>query len=376
MAMPIPIPKERDNADLTKRFKRLLAAAALFTTLWTVFAAPALGAEPCAGYGAANTSVYGEKSVYLIGEPVGVRLRSEGVTVADTAGVITVSGSVCPAKDAGLRGGDTVTAIDGRRVDSTQELTAAVERSGGRPLAFSVTHADGGSETVTVTPVRSIADDRYRVGLWIKDGAAGIGVVSFVVPGSMAFGAVGHALGDGDTPSDDRQCEGTLNGVTLTGIKKGAGGSPGELIGYLNDTKIGKVYRNSPSGVFGKVNTPVRLTFFGGRTYRVASKSEVTEGPARLLIRLPDEKSAKLYSIVIESISRDQHNPTRNMTVRVTDRELSERTGGIVQGMSGSPIIQNGMFAAAVTHVFVNDPTRGYAVFAENMTEQISSSDI
>ena len=362
------------------RAYRLAALIAALAVLWSFLAAPGVYAYSfpgvdSPGYTASDSDARppdADGPVYLIGEPAGIRLSS-GVIISDTAGVITETGTICPAGDAGLLAGDIVTAVDGLSISSSEQLVHAVKDSGGSALELSVRHADGSEDIITVTPVLSAVDRCYRAGLWIRDSTSGIGVITFMTPGSMVFGAVGHPLSDDDSPVPSGPCSGTLCSATLTGVRKGRGGTPGELVGYLDGTELGTVSRNAAAGVFGTVLQPEALKAYSGKAYRAAAADEVREGPAELLIRLPGEHEAKLYSVVIETVSGDRSHLSRNMVIRVTDRALLRATGGIVQGMSGSPIIQNGRFAAVLTHVFVSDPTRGYAIFAENMINYIDT---
>lgn len=313
------------------------------------------------------------EEVYIIGEPAGVRLFSDGVIVAGTADVITDNGAVSPAAGAGLREGDVILRVDGRKIRSSDELLETVEASQGKTQVFTVRRGDT-VRRISVTPVYSSADNRYRIGVWINDGVSGIGVISFVEPDTLVFCAVGHPLGDDSGIAALRA--GVLEDVRLTGIRKGTRGIPGELIGYLGGRRLGNIGENCDLGVFGHITDRNALSDYSGELYSIAPSSEVREGPAKLYIRLPGSEHPELYDIVIEKIERGETSVTRNLTVKVTDKRLLEQTGGIVQGMSGTPVIQDGKFAAAVTHVFVSDPTRGYAVFAEMLTEYCKKHNV
>ncbi len=305
-----------------------------------------------------------EREVELIGLPVGISLGSDGVIIADITEVMTESGSSAPAKTAGLSKGDTIVSIDSVQVDSANTLMKLIEQCDGRELSLKVRSKSGEVKELSLTPVFSSVDNCYRAGVWVRENATGIGILTFIEPSIGAFGAVGHSICEDDTQSSSRT-EGVMTDVILSDVKKGAKGSPGELIGYLGERQLGSLLYNGDGGVYGRL----KAQSMGGVIYKTADRHKIREGKAQLMTTLPGENSTKLFDIVIERICADDGNPTRNMIIRVTDSRLLEQTGGIVQGMSGSPIIQDGRFVAAATHVFVNDPTRGYAIFADKMLD-------
>lgn len=215
----------------------------------------------------------------------------------------------------------------------------------------------------------SASGDGYKLGLWVRDSSAGIGTMTFYDPTTQVFGGLGHAITDVDTGEILPLGSGEIVSVDIEGAVKGQGGQPGELRGSFHtyDT-IGSLEENRETGVFGVLTTPPE----GGLLLPVALRQEVHTGPAQIYTTI-DGRTPQLFDIEIERVNLTDANPTRNMVIRITDPELLTATGGIVQGQSGSPIVQDGRLVGAVTHVFINDPSRGYGIFAENMIETVWS---
>ena len=236
------------------------------------------------------------------------------------------------------------------------------EESEGKELKLTYKR-DGKEYTTTVTPVLSSDDNKYKTGMWIRDSGAGIGTVTFIEPQTLTFGGLGHGICDIDTGELMPISHGNVTNVTINGITKGVSGSPGELKGYFGKEKLGELYENTERGVFGRFFSPP--SDIPEDALPVASSDEVKEGPAYIWCTLANNKVTK-YAIEITTINRRDSN-TKNFSVKVTDPALKNECGGIVQGMSGSPIIQNGKIVGAVTHVLVGDPTSGYGIFIENM---------
>ena len=222
---------------------------------------------------------------------------------------------------------------------------------------------NGKEYTAHVTPEYSKTEGKYKSGLWVRDSGAGIGTVTFIDPETLSFGGLGHGICDGDTGELIPMDRGSVLGVRINGINKGAAGAPGEIKGYFNSGKTGTLIKNTTCGVYGVFTElpkglPSEAVCLGGR-------EELKEGDAYIWCTLDDSGPQK-YSIRISEINRSATG-NKCFSITVTDRALIEKTGGIVQGMSGSPIIQNGKIVGAVTHVLVNDPTTGYGIFIENM---------
>ncbi len=338
-----------------------------------------VGAAP----GGTSTPGGGSPSeVYVGGMPFGVKFCTEGILVVGFCDVDTASGrSVNPARDAGLRERDVITAINGESPVSAAALTRAVESSGGRAISLTVKRAGGSAASkalarrtgggvkassvtvnVSVTPVLSVSEQRYKTGLWVRDSGAGIGTVTFIVPGSNAFAGLGHGICDGDTGELIAMQRGQVTDVTVSGVDRGAVGAPGAIKGYFAPGKTGTLLGNTDCGVFGLF---AALPESATRRLPVGHSNDLREGDATILCTLDDGRIGS-YSVRITAI--DPHaTGSKCFTISVTDQNLIAKTGGIVQGMSGSPVIQNGKLVGAVTHVLINDPTTGYGIFIDNM---------
>jgi len=310
-----------------------------------------------------TTKITVAKRNYVVpgGDVFGIKLYTRGVLVAKTDLVATENGSVNPAQAAGLRAGDVIIEINGNEVNRKKEVSDAIEQSGGTPLRMTV-ERDGEELRLACTPVKSAAGDKYIAGLWIRDSSAGIGTVTFYDKKSNAMAGLGHAICDVDTGDVMTVSGGELVSAKVMGCYKGVNGAPGELCGVFESQKLASLARNSDTGVYGKL-----IDMPDEKQVPVALKTEVKTGPAQALVTVSG-KEKKAYDVEIIKVSLTGSNQ-KNMTVRVMDPTLIEATGGIVQGMSGSPILQNGMLVGAITHVFVNTPLEGYAIFAQTMLE-------
>ena len=306
-----------------------------------------------------------KRQVVLVGGDVfGIRLYTRGVLVAKTDVVTTQNGNENPAQAAGLRSGDIITEIDGKEVNRKSEVSRAIENSGGTPLQMTVER--GGSVLhLECSPAESAAGDKYLAGLWIRDSSAGIGTVTFYDRESGTMAGLGHAICDVDSGEVIPISGGELMSARVMGCYKGADGAPGELCGVFESQVLAALEINGDTGVYGAMPD---TELPGGELLPVALKSEVKTGPARIAVTVSG-KEKQYYDVEITKVSSNLNSAQKNMTLRVTDPALIEATGGIVQGMSGSPIVQDGMLVGAVTHVFVNSPLEGYAIFAETMLE-------
>lgn len=302
------------------------------------------------------------RTVQVCGTPFGVKLFSDGALVVAFSDRYTALGSENPAKAAGLRLGDLIVSAGGREVRSNDDLTTAIQAANGRPLP--VVYRRGGAQyTAELVPVKDEQGD-YKAGVWVRDSGAGIGTMSFIDPAHGTFAGLGHSISDADTGADLTLLSGEIVPVTITGCIRGAAGSPGELRGEFSAASAGTVLANDTAGVYGQ--------YSGGQTGHsmpVANLQEVIPGDAELWTTVQGT-TAQPYKVKIERVTMTGNDPNRNLLIRVTDARLLEATGGIVQGMSGSPIVQNGQLAAVLTHVLVNDPTSGYAIFAATMLEK------
>lgn len=302
------------------------------------------------------------------GQSIGVTLQTKGVMVVGQAPVVDKSGrKAFPAKEAGIEVGDILLKIDNQEVRTDQDVSNAVHLAGEEKGNVNVLfkHQDQILEKI-IKPIFCVETGRYRMGLFVRDEAAGVGTLSFLDPVSMQYGALGHVITDADTNQKIEVSKGKIIASSIYGIEKGKRGHPGEKLGSFisNSAFIGTIEKNTMTGIFGTMSGQVVNPYFD-QAISVGWESEVKVGPAKIYTVIQGEKIEE-FNI---NIDRVMHNRTdsKNMIVRVTDPRLLDVTGGIIQGMSGSPIIQDGKIIGAVTHVFVNDAQRGYGVFIQNM---------
>ena len=292
-----------------------------------------------------------------VGQPIGVKLFSDGVLV------IGFSDGESPAKDCGLKKGDIITALDGTALDSIEALRACLNAGGGSDAALTVKR---GSRTLTIeaSPQRDVGGE-YRLGAWVRDSMAGIGTMTFYDPESGIFGALGHGVTDADTGKLLPLDHGSIMDASVKAVKRGERAAPGELKGDFDLTRdSGTLFANTESGIFGKLSAE-DAEKLRTQALPIAGKSEVKTGKAQILATV-DGNETRAYDIEIEKIYSSSGS-TRNFLLHVTDEALLAQTGGIVPGMSGSVVLKDGKIVGAVTHVLLDDPTRGYGIFIENM---------
>lgn len=311
----------------------------------------------------ATVSVTEETVVTVCGIPFGIKLYTDGVLVVDLSDVTTALGQVNPAAAAGICVGDVIVAVNGETVTTSEAVADHINNCKGSSITLRL-RRDGVEFDAALTPVRPTEGDGYRAGMWIRDSAAGVGTLTFYDPVSGVFGGLGHAMCDVDTGGTMPLSSGEIVPARVFGIKKGKSGAPGELRGCFETGTLGELLRNGADGLYGQ------LTAFplGGETMPVARRQQVRIGSAQICCTL-DGTTPRWYDVEIEQVRYSGLNKDRHMVVRVTDSELIALSGGIVQGMSGSPIVQDGRLIGAVTHVLVEDPARGYGIFAETMLE-------
>ena len=302
------------------------------------------------------------------GQSIGVKLNTIGVLVVGHHQISTKEGNISPGELAGIQVGDIITEINGEKIEKMSEVAPYVQDAGQiqRPLKIGVTREDGKIET-ELMPQKEEGEANYKLGLYIRDSAAGIGTMTFFHPQSKKYGALGHVISDMDTKKPIVVEDGQIVRSTVTSIEKGSNGNPGEKLARFSSDKsvIGNITRNSPYGIFGELNREITNGVFD-QPLPIALSHQVQEGPAQILTVVEDDE-VQLFDIEIVSTIPQKFPATKGMVIKVTDPKLLGKTGGIVQGMSGSPIIQNGKVIGAVTHVFVNDPTSGYGVHIEWM---------
>lgn len=310
------------------------------------------------------------KQIVACGNTIGVKLKIDGILVIGVSDVETANGKrTVPAKETGIKPGFLITGINDKSIENVEKLVDEIESSLGAPIKISYKYGSL-QGAAYVTPVKSAGDGKYHIGLWVRDSTAGIGTLTYYDPETKNFGALGHGITDIDTGTLMPVESGEILESNILGIRKGTTGTPGELKGvFVEDTRLGIINKNCDFGIYGKLDEriPGRIT---GSLYPIGVRSEVREGPATILSNI-DGKNISEFNIEIQKVSRQNLNGSKGMIIKITDARLLNATGGIVQGMSGSPIIQDGRIVGAVTHVLVNDPTRGYGIFIENMLKNM-----
>ncbi|MBQ2842205.1 MAG: SpoIVB peptidase [Clostridia bacterium] len=299
------------------------------------------------------------------GETFGIKLYTKGIIVISTDSVKTKKGDADPAIISGIKCGDIITHINDVPASSSQQMTDAVENSNGNALHLKIDR-NGEIIDVYLKPVMSV-NGRYKAGLWVRDSSAGIGTVTFYDDSSGMFAGLGHGVCDVDTGKIMPLSNGEAVRAKVNGFYKSSAGNPGELCGIFSDIALGSLRVNHEMGVYGELLQPS-----GAKVIPVALENEIKLGKAQMITTI-DNNGPQYYDIEITKIYPSSDLSARNMIIKVTDPVLLEKTGGIVQGMSGSPIVQNSMLVGAVTHVFVNSPDQGYAIFAERMLETMDS---
>lgn len=304
--------------------------------------------------------------LYASGKIVGIYEKTEGVLVLDTATVTDIQGNECsPAKNI-VKAGDYILAMNGKEVRTKSELIRQIAQIDGGNQQLTLCR-DKKQITVTIEPVESEKGD-YMMGIWVKDDMAGIGTITYFTSAG-AFGALGHGIGDGATGELLSVSDGAIYNMQLTGIEKGKDGEPGELSGmiyYGQKNHLGSLEQNGSLGVYGNLDEEELQKYIQqDRACKVCYKQDIKKGKALLLSDISG--SVRSYEIEILDVDYNASDSNKGILLQVTDQNLIQMTGGIVQGMSGSPIIQNGKIIGGVTHVLVNDPTKGYGIFIENM---------
>ncbi len=302
-------------------------------------------------------------TVLVSGRPFGVKMFTEGLMVVGFTDFSSEGKRINPARSAGLSTGDILLSMDGIALTSNEQMGALVQSSGGRPVQL-LYQRQGRQHTALITPQKSLSDSRWHLGLWVRDSSAGIGTITYFDENARTFSGLGHAICDVDTGEIMTLSTGEGVEAVITGYTPGKSGSPGELKGqFVSGHTIARLTANSSCGVCGQLQSDYLPQ---GTRMPVAFSHEVQTGPAKMLTTIAGGTPQE-YDVVIEKVLRSGSHAGQNMVIRVTDERLLQKTGGILQGMSGSPLIQNGMLIGAVTHVFVDEPDCGYAIFAETV---------
>lgn len=363
----------QENTKQTPGHRRLgggiwTAAACLLLVLTLsgdrALAAPAWDAAACAG-----TVEMGD-TVIPLGRAVGIKLFSDGVVVTGLSNVESTDNASSPGREGGLRAGDVITHINSQEVDTIEGVQALMAQEQGEPLTLQV-QREGKSLQLTVQPAQN-QDGAYQLGVWLRDSMAGIGTLTFYDPQSGVFAALGHGISDVDTAILMPLETGSIMKATVSDVKKGLSGEPGELHGVFDlQHDLGTLYANTQQGIFGTLDDKQLVQ--SGQGVEIASRDQVHTGKATILSNIAGDQVEE-YEIEILTLYPEGDGDTRNLMLQVTDPRLLETTGGIVQGMSGSPILQDGRLVGAVTHVLINEPSRGYGILAENMVKTAQNS--
>ncbi len=316
-----------------------------------------------------SVDILPKTKVIPVGNIAGVKLYTSGVLVV---GMSEIEGldqkKYKPYENSGIKEGDTITQINDKIIRSTEELMTTVNQAKGKAVKVKYIQSEQTKEC-SIEPVET-ANHQYKLGLWVRDSAAGVGTVTFYEPSSKTFGALGHGITDIDTEELINIASGEFVTTRILNITKGESGNPGKIQGTVeNQRNIGKIFKNSQFGIYGTVDNLSGLNLDTSKEMEVAMRDEIHLGKATILCNLDNQKVEE-YEIEIEKIYKENNYNNKSMQIKVTDQRLIEKTGGIIQGMSGSPVIQNGKFVGAVTHVLVNNPQEGYAVFGDIMLKQ------
>ncbi len=309
--------------------------------------------------------------VVPVGKIIGLKLYTDGVLVVGKSEIEDKQNNMIkPYENTEIAEGDTIVSINNEKVESIETLKRIVNNSKGRNLDITLLR-NGTTFTSSIKPIES-KNNEYKLGLWVKDAATGVGTMTFYEPVSKSFAVLGHGITDSDTDTLINIDYGELVTSKVISIQKGKTESPGEIKGtILNQQKIGTVNKNTQFGIYGNLENLTSLNIDTSNSIKVASRDEIALGEAKILCSLDSNNKAKEYSIEIEKIYFDNDYNNKSMLIRITDEELIEKTGGIIRGLSGAPIIQNGKFIGAITNVLVSNPEVGYGIFADLMIKEL-----
>ena len=319
---------------------------------------------------------YPEKMLYPGGQAIGILLRTDGILVVGQSPIFVDGEAQNPAEEAGIQPGDVITSVGDTAVTHDDQLALLVNQLGEQHKSVILHIQRQNREMIKeITPIYCAETKSYRIGLLIRDNAGGVGTLTFVDPETMEYGALGHMLSNNETQSKINILKGKLVTAQIQGIKKGTSGYPGEKIGrFVSNFSLGTIEKNTTAGIFGVLTDENVLTESSyTQALPTAAPNQIVLGPAQIFTAI-DGNKVECFDVEIEKVM-PAHKDGKGLVVRVTDPVLLEKTGGIVQGMSGSPIIQNGRIIGAVTHVFINDPTRGYGILIHDMLQETSILD-
>lgn len=307
-----------------------------------------------------------KRKVVVSGDACGIKLLASGVLVMGFDTIQTEEGEVYVADGVDLKIGDIILEVNDTKVETNVELMQKTKESNGEKMKLKVLR-ENKTHITYIKPVKSLMYNEYKLGLWVKDSSAGVGTVTFIDKNTNCFAALGHGITETKNNYILPILTGGLVKTSILDVNKGFKGKPGDLKGTLTNDLVAQINLNTKCGIYGKITDNSYIT--NGEEVEILEKEKVKEGKAEIICVISGNKKEK-YEIEIEKVL-PYSTSNKNMIIKITDKKLLEKTGGIVQGMSGSPIIQNGKLVGAVTHVFLNDPTKGYAVFATNMLKDI-----
>lgn len=313
-----------------------------------------------------TVNVIPKTTVIPLGKTIGMKLYTEGVLVV---GMSEIEGKK-PYQNSGIEAGDRIIEVNNKKISTSDELTQCVNTCNGKNIEIKYINNKDEIVQAEIEPART-SNNEYKIGLWVRDAAAGVGTITFYEPSTGSFASLGHGINDVDTYELIDIANGELVTAKILDIVKGKNGIPGEIRGNIdNSIKIGNISKNTDFGVYGNITNTNALNLDNSQEMEVADRNEINTGKAYILCELDNRKPEK-YEIEIQKIFKENNQDNKSMLIKITDARLIEKTGGIIQGMSGAPIIQNNKFIGAVTHVLVNDSKVGYGVFADLMIKQL-----
>ncbi len=318
-----------------------------------------------------NVTVGEEVLLYPGGQSIGVMLHTDGALVVGSSYITTSNGEkINPAETAGLMAGDVIKKVNGEVIQSADHLSELINNVSSEDIELEITRG-GSLQSVTITPAKDASDGKYRLGVWVRDSTAGVGTLTFYEPATGSFAGLGHAITDTDTGELLSVKNGEIIESRIIEVVKGTQGEPGELKGVFDPMNevIGHISKNTRFGIYGKADTDITNGVYS-QPVVAASRDEVTSGPATICCAV-DDRGVKEYECRIVKLQKQSVPEQKSFVIEITDAELLSMTGGIVQGMSGSPVLQNGKIVGAVTHVFVNDPSKGYGIYIDWMLNEI-----
>lgn len=310
--------------------------------------------------------------VIPVGKIIGLKLYTNGVLIVGMSEIENVNHQKeRPYENLNIQEGDTILKVNDLEIQTIENLQKEINKSDGKNIDLTILKEDGTIETSNIKPVK-VSNTEYKLGLWVKDAATGVGTLTYYEPNSKSFAALGHGITDSDTDKLIDIDSGNIVTSKIVSIQKGKQGKPGEIRGsIINQPTIGKVYKNTEFGIYGELTNLSNIKFNYSNKLKVALRGEIQEGNAKVLCSV-DGNETEEYNIKIEKIYKDNNEDNKSMLIEVTDKNLINKTGGIIRGLSGAPIIQNGKFIGAITNVLVNSPTKGYAIFGDIMIKNMN----